>query len=137
MPATVVTGADATGTCRDPSCRGHHEPKRIGAELRVDYWTQRVGGGPVTIARTERQPIEFVVETTCEYCGSELDVVDLANSPRGVEPKQLVWPVPSIGPGHTSEPDEILPDPQIEWTLEEQVKDLQRRVGWLEGRLRR
>ena len=140
MPTTMFGAANATGICPVETCRGHLEPRHISAELKVTYWTQRVGAGQITVSRSERHPIT-VADTAkiCQHCGSELEISAFVNggvlggyhqkdgrvSPRIQASDSLTWPEPTVSPGAT--PDEILPDPAAERTLEERVRDLELR----------
>lgn len=141
MPTTMLGAANATGLCPVETCRGHLEPRRISAQLKVKYWTQRIGAGPITVSRVERDPIVVTDEAkTCEHCGSELSLGEFTNgggpargpvqqkngrvAPRIQPSHTLTWPQPRVAPDTL--PDEILPAPADDRTLDERVKYLER-----------
>lgn len=120
MPFDVISGAEADKSCPDKTCRGH-APRKISLELRVRCWTRRTGTGPVTVAREQRLPIVVPEpDRVCEFCGAANTIDRMQTGPD----QRLRWPTPSTPP-QAAVPDEQIPGPAPQPTLEARVEALE------------
>ncbi len=134
MPMTLSTAAEATAFCPDDDCPGH-AARSIPVTMRTVMWTSRVGANPVTTQVSRREHVVDVTrdeDKVCVVCGKENVVRDLVDGRGWGNP-----PWPDVQPHvltRVTEVDEVLPEPEPP-TLEERVAELERKVGWLVGRV--